>query len=294
MAHRRHLILLASVLLLASCSPAHVTPEVVPSTTIAPAPPTVQTVTPRPSPTRHTPAPSLVPSPTLPTISPTAVEVSKLSLEEIRSRADFTIQLPDCHLPCWNGLTPGVSTVSDLQGFFARLGMDIRDVDRFSLDALGVTFTGGTKPPIFGSGWPVQVTLKEDKVDFIEIESVEPPTFLSVRSVINNLGRAPDIYLGEDQYLRYEVLFNYPELRTGVVFSGADQDVQVSGGSILACLHSGMPASVFLYSADIFSVLQAHPSFDQEIWIEWPSSLGQKPEQLIDSILKLECVQWPS
>jgi len=80
---------------------------------------------PSPLPTKtptQTPIPTntSIPSPTL----RTPIRVQNLDLEEAKQKMDFLSGSSNCDLPCFNGLTPGISSVWDIQGFFARLGFD--------------------------------------------------------------------------------------------------------------------------------------------------------------------------
>lgn len=82
--------------------------------------------TPTPSPTVQVPTstPSSEPT-TTPTNLP--VLVATLSQEDAQRYEDLLTGLPDCRLPCWNGLFPGPSEVSAdaIRESFARLGADL-------------------------------------------------------------------------------------------------------------------------------------------------------------------------
>jgi hypothetical protein len=53
----------------------------------------------------------------------TPIPIQNLELEEAKQRIDFLSGGSNCQPPCFNGLTPGISSVWDVQGFFATLGL---------------------------------------------------------------------------------------------------------------------------------------------------------------------------
>lgn len=66
------------------------------------------------------PQPTQAPTP-LPVITPETV-----TAQQITQRLD-PFGSPDCQPPCYNGLTPGSSTLTDALAFYARLGIGISD-----------------------------------------------------------------------------------------------------------------------------------------------------------------------
>jgi len=124
------------LILLCSCSPEQQTPTQIfvvhPTVTLISIP-----TTPSPTPIKNfTPTPVLsnTPVPTL-VFRNTPVPVQNLDLAEAKQKMDFLLGSLDCQLPCFNGLTPGVSSVWEIQDFFAKLGFS--DIDNRIVDDNG-------------------------------------------------------------------------------------------------------------------------------------------------------------
>ena len=123
---------------------------------------------------------------------------TKLSEDEITALFNLEMNEPDCVLPCWNGITPGVSKIADLETFFGSLGFDqLRFYSDEEIEGAWV-YSDDLTPEEWRHGWTAidaQLNRGKDEVSLLRI------TYLARRST--SIGFQPANLLHE---------FGYPEI----------------------------------------------------------------------------------
>ena len=150
-----------------------VTPALLPKPTdTRPVPANTQTLPPTPTATQvstKTPAPT-------PTVTWTLEPLVTLSQEDAIRELDYLNESENCRLPCWHGLTPGVSNKDEVPIFLRTFGIDTSSKEP-QLDG-DYYWLGGIVPnyPKF-SGFPearqgVWVGWKDDAVKIVKIKGL--------------------------------------------------------------------------------------------------------------------------
>ena len=166
-----------------------VTPALLPKPTdTRPVPAKTQTFPPTPTATQvstKTPAPT-------PTVTWTLEPLVTLSQEDVIRELDYLNESENCRLPCWHGLTPGVSNKDDMPIFLRTFGIDTSSKE-LELEG-GYYHLGGSVPnypkfPSFPQGRQIiQVLWKDDTVEVIEIQGVNPKYAFDTDRIVSILG----------------------------------------------------------------------------------------------------------
>ena len=257
---------------------------------------TATAISPSQVPAHHTPSPipsstaqlepQQTPYPTVPLTSQDAINIA----EEILSPTA-------CSPPCWNGLRPGLSHASDVQAFFARLGIDVSHEQPF-VDTDGSRLQSdwfrAYPRPVGQAPLAVSVRWVNDTVVLVSLSwESGPPDLATPRSLANSLG-APDRILlnvkgGEG--IGYEVAFDYPTLGTAILVSGRATLPPSLDEPALACLtpQERPYSTVILYSGDLLDLI-----YGGALLSDWPSRVGMTTEGLFSWLVSDEiCAPLP-
>lgn len=238
---------LLAALLLSACSPIASMPS-----SSSPPPPTLPAV--------PSVAPSHQPSPTA-TLAPPA----GLTVAELHQRLDpFNKALPDCTLPCYNGLLVGRSNLNEALNFYARLGIGITDLipgdyegiqdgsGRLGAwlltasDVVQATQAGFT-PPL------VDLYLEGGVVQSLYVGWRYIPSYLTPAHVLETLGQPTHLDLAlafsEEPPAAMLRLF-YPHVQTGFAFYA---DTSSSGDGWRVCFSEDQAGRAFfgIFAPDI-------------------------------------------
>jgi hypothetical protein len=170
----------------------------------------------------------------VPSLPPTSTRVqtsvphpiATLTKSDLVFKFDFWAEPSICSLPCWNGLTPGVSSEGDVQGFFARLGFDVRNYTpkptsngtywiKKSLDRLAEEPENAPR---------VSVAWKDGIVQYIEIANWNHPEIFEIDRLADAMGEPGDIKVWQGLWgtepAPYGILLNYDSRQVLLEISG--------------------------------------------------------------------------
>jgi hypothetical protein len=204
-----------------------------------------------------------------------------LSAEEAARIGDFLTMDQTCRLPCWNGVTPGISGAGELQGFFARLGIDMKNLvpQVFDDDSLYMYTEFDSYPYGHKNLTPWVFMYWEDGiVKVIMIDGLDYSVF--------NMGRYAET-LGIPDQIDYQVRngggyylrLQYREYQTFITISGKT----IMGESI--CLPD--KDSPWM-KVDLFA---REPEWEEMVlnmygdyWVQWESKLNLTTEEIFDKL----------
>ncbi len=104
-----------------------------------------------------------------------------------------------CELPCFLGLTPGITTWSEASELFSYLGKNVpepRRYDAYDVETYTYQYHLENQQTIFGIGFYVvddQITMLYTKIDQMSNNEVE--SHYSLKNVISSLGPPTNIFI---------------------------------------------------------------------------------------------------
>jgi hypothetical protein len=194
--------------------------------------------------------------PTLPTWTPSspiaaaptvfAPYPDRITTAELEARLD-PFGLPDCQLPCYNGLVPGRGGLQEALNFYARLGISALDMQPGDYNAaqdgtgnLGATLDrssdilqaleAGFTPP------RVDLRLDNNVVRYAHIKWDTVPAYLMLPRVLGTMGQPDRLDLGlvfGEGNPEFYLQVIYTASQTGFVFSG---EAPNDGSQLQVCL----------------------------------------------------------
>lgn len=222
--------------------------------------------------------------------TPSPFPVATLSASQAEDLGNFLVSTGDCELPCWNHLTPGRSTPSEVPGFFASLGIDVYGEQPFQyqnireLDGEFTAYPPETFPPT------IKVTWENSYVESIFIMWNQYPEFTTPKSLLAKLGEPNAIqivFAGGEAGSFYNILFVYDGARTTVILSGFGRFA--SDGTQEVCLSQSekITASTLLLAASqsVQGIMNYHGFLGDETYFDWPSISGFSKEEIVHSLM---------
>jgi hypothetical protein len=202
---------------------------------------------------------------------------------------DFLEEKPGCRLPCWNGLTPGLSTAWEVQAFFARLGLDAGHLTAPNSPDLGEEYISLEQDNDSNDITTyTHVKWEKNKVIWIEIELWDRPEHFSTSKMARVLGIPKEIKFHLSQGDWYSVLFHFPERQVAIVVHGVATLAYPSGEPLRTrvCLndHRNQTANIQLYS--IGRGEKIVEEYIDPYWVDWASLLGISVEELFTLLQK--------
>lgn len=188
----------------------------------------------------------IAPPTPVPTVPPT------LSAEQAREMSKLLGAPRECTIPCWNGLTPGLSRPDEITGFIARLGIDPSSKEPLvAPDGSNVIVVDFPDSHPGVSLWSVAVAWDEEVVRAIQLlyAPLRVSDFLKLSELFDVLGLPEDVELavagGEGPPL-FTLLMRYIPYRMAIAIHGftkLDPDPRI-------CLEAEGPydIAVFLYA----------------------------------------------
>jgi hypothetical protein len=237
----------------------------------------------------------------IPTNTPTLLvftpyPTADLTFAQLQQRFDFLAETPDCRLPCWLGLTPGVSPSEDVSRFLADLDVDVRRAAP-GRNAIYVEFQ--EPMPALTVYW------KDGFVTLITMELLEIPEYFEITRIADTLGTPNNIRFLISQGERYEVVLHYTERKTLIAIYGNMRTHKADDGSwvLEVCIHdqTNQVAKVWLYSDASEGQATYEYYRDPALnWVDWPAIIkettGQEitTEELFQRLLNpQECILHP-
>lgn len=240
--------------------------------------------------TPSSPMPSLQPTATPSVVRPTPLPVARLELDAAKKKFDVLDQNADCRLPCFNGLTPGISANWEAQDFFANLGFDReRDAQgRWILSDGEANLQSFEIPYLISSnlsGRPnLSVAFQNEKVSSIAIGFLPYRQWVSIPRFLSAIDETPQIILseavgGESAINRFfYLMFVFSKQQLEVVYRIPDLSRSFQAAPV--CMSSDIPADVYIILGKT-SVMSAFcESCDPTMGHEWSKQLDMKPEDL--------------
>ncbi len=262
------------------------------------------------------PGPNIVSAPTAalgstlgpqPTPEPTRALLPPESLTtvELHQRLDpFSGWMPDCSLPCYNGLLAGQSTTPDVYDFYSRLGIGLRDLipgDYPGIEdgtgRLGAWLTKttdviqaeemGLAPPL------MSISVVDNLAELISVGWEYAPPYLTAPLVLQQMGQ-PDrvdlslIFMQEPTSFMVHLLY----ARNNVGFMFAGQAVP-GGSSLQVCLSSEQVAAATMnvYAPDL-DPMEGIP-FSQYL-LPLDTSVGMSVADFAARISQAQCIDLPA
>lgn len=239
-------------------------------------------------------------SPT-PQMTPTYTPISELTSKQQMEIMDFINETPDCKLPCWNGLTPGISKASDIQAFFARLGYELILNPSF-LEAEGQCsgilkkFPQGTFSDVSSeSSIMIDVFWHNYIVNDVRISGWDHPEQFDLKRIAEILGTPDHIYAQEEEGDRYTIHLHY--LSKKII-------IQIVGYRTLINTDNNLPfqicmktpekkyISARLYSDSFFPKIQEE--YLQFPYEEYSTLLGITKDELWEKLQQPDtCLSYP-
>jgi hypothetical protein len=242
----------------------------------------------------RTPVPTLIPSQTLtptrlPVITPTFYPIQTLSIHQKLSIMDFLEGTKDCQIPCWNGLTPGVSSSSEIQGYFARLGYVFPPSNfDFSLESgeysqeIRDNFPPGS---LLRSWFYVNVQWSGGIVSSLGFGEWDHPEQVTTSRISEVLGTPQRILVYQEEGYRYRILYDYPNRNSYIIITG-DRKLTSTPKDLPFSLCINNPKRqtfrTIFYSED--TAKEYEKEYNQFPWLDWSSLLKISTEELFKKL----------
>lgn len=225
--------------------------------------------------------------------SPTYPPISTLTSEEAITISNIFVQDQECKLPCWNGLTPGVSSDTEIPGFFSRLGIDIQNTPpEQRLD--GKYFQYGSFdafPSVNPNNQPlVTVEWENGVVTSIEIDWFSIPSHSSFGALESTIGRPDSIVLehGGGEGFWYGIFLQYNNFDLWLYYSGFATS---NKGVHSACINGDEEPQLIVYITT--DDLEARQNLYSE-YRAWGEQIGLSDEDVFNLLVdKEQCVRLP-
>lgn len=282
--------------LLTGCGAAAVT-QVAQTDTPVIATKTVTIVTPTLLPTETTsPTPSLEATATQ-IVRPTPLPVAKLSLDVAKKKFDILEQSADCQLPCFNGLTPGISSDWEAQDFFASLGFDKESIPRDFQGRWRIS-TGEVEIQYFEIPYLISsnlsdrpnllVTWQNGKITSIGMGFLPYRKWISIPRFLLVIDETPQIILshsfGGEMSIPHRsfLIFLFPKKQLQLTYLIPDLNGPVKNGPV--CMSADIPVDVYITLGHDERIYNLCYACDPTIGYDWSKQLNMKPEDLIAAI----------
>lgn len=214
---------------------------------------------------------------------PPRVPVAKLTELEALETVDILDTTEECSLPCWNGAVPGETGIADIQGFFARLGINIDEssvapgLDRVikgKFNAYPLIRDGGFVPEVW-MYWDDEV------ITMVSLIGLDYPGQHDLSLVINKLGAPHQIQVLERPTSLMLALV-YEELQTIFIYwTNVDSKTDGEDTVYEACITKTMIADEFIVFAPDYLVETL------EIRGDWWGTIENESGLSIDDFLLL-------
>ncbi|PKO14728.1 MAG: hypothetical protein CVU39_13440 [Chloroflexi bacterium HGW-Chloroflexi-10] len=266
--------------------------EISPVETLEPVSSPMVTLTPTQRPT-PTPEPSLTPV-IDPTSTSTPRPVVTLTKDEARNITNILTETNECQLPCWKGLTPGVSTIGDIKDFYAELGLEILE-EKYNEEFGEIGFfipnsENGKQNLNSEEDEEILVRVYWDKgiVKSIVIFLEEVPEFLNVDKQLKQLGYPDSIYL-HDPYTDW-MGFILEYRKFGLLFA---LDSKTSSQATI-CLGDSLKKviKVELYDPENPVNIYDQSNLFGELISETYADPGYSIEDIMGRIINNECIHY--
>lgn len=284
----RHLFAGLLVGLVAACSPMDNPSGLVASET--PPLPAENTSTPTVITPTETPFVTSTPVVT-PTVTKTPYPILTLTSSQKLEIMNYLEEKPGCPLPCWNGLTPGVSSSDEIQGFFARLGFDFGEWDSPDQAQAGermIELQDFPKGTYSSTLLTLLVKWSKGLVDYIAFNYWDHPEQFTIDKIAKNIGIPAEIKVAEQQGEGYQILFMYPKKNLLIIIHGkrifarpADQlpfDICIENRD-----HQAIE-SWFLSNDEYTNAVNNRYSSMYGGWLNWSKALGVSVEDLFQQL----------
>jgi len=255
--------------------------------------PTQTTVTPSLTKT-YTPKPTMTHTPLPPTWTPTATitpyPVQKLTKSQKLVIMDVLNQSTDCVIPCWNGLTPGVSTANDIQKFLAMMGLDINIYkdNAFNEEGFGIDIEDYPSPK---ESFILTISFEEGIISEVQIWRWDHPEQYEISRIMNILGQPDSVRINNGFFgdiPAYQFTLLYPDKGAIIEILGKPKMSTSSSGdsTLLICAndHKGQKVTIRLFSDEIKDkVIYDYSGYDIP-WEDWADSIGISKDELIKDL----------
>lgn len=294
----RYLFVSLIVGLLAACSPMDNPSGLTASDT--PPLPTVNTNPPTVVMPTETPFVTSTPVIT-PTETKTPHPILTLTPNEKLEIMNYLEEKPGCDLPCWNGLTPGISSSDEIQGFFARLGFDFGEWDTPDQAREGERmielhdFPQGTYSStqlIFLVKW------SKGLVDYIAFDYWDHPEQFTIDKIAKMIGVPAEIKVAEQQGEGYQILFLYPKKNLLIIIHGkrifARPTDQLPFDICIENRDHQAIESWFLSNDEYANAVNDRYASTNGGWLSWSKALGVSVEDLFQQLQQPgKCISSP-
>ncbi len=234
------------------------------------------------------PAPDLVYSVVTSTPRPTPVLPPARPLE----LTAFLDETANCKLPCWNQLTPGLSTEEEVAPFFQRFGLDAESAYR----AQCIDLSGYPAGNASQTDPQVCVFSNDGIVNRIRLSNWSHPEQFSPKRINIVLG-TPDVILVPSAPLDdpdgFAVVFIYPNQGVALEIHGR-LDLELQGYMCISDRRF-QSATVTFFSDDQRFLLQQEYQSSAPAYVDWSQARGETAQTLFNLLINPErCVPYPA
>jgi hypothetical protein len=226
-----------------------------------------------------------------PTVTKTPYPILTLTSSEKMKIMNYLEEKPGCSLPCWNGLTPGVSSSDEIQGFFARLGFDFGEWDPPDKEAQAgewlIELHDFPKGTYSSTALVFLVKWSNGLVDYVGFDLWDHPEQFTIAKIAKSIGVPAEIKVAEQQGEFYYLLFLYPNKNLAILFHGKRTFPRPTDQLPFdICIENRDHQSIesWFYSDDEYANAVTDRYSKSGGWLNWSKALGVSVEDLFQQL----------
>jgi hypothetical protein len=221
----------------------------------------------------------------------TPYPVQELSDEGKLEVMNILDEKPNCRLPCWLGLTPGISSAYEVQAFFAKLGQQIPDVEKLNpKNSNWIILEISDYPQGYLSykHFFVSTEWQDNIVTNIMVENWGHSEQFEIKKIADVLGEPDYIKINQGTsggIPLYSVALIFEDRNLIIKLTGRLKSNNRSDGTQFeACIydHTNQSVDVILFSDLIKDLILKEYDGSDIPWAEWQKEIGMSKSELYD------------
>ena len=198
----------------------------------------------------------------------------------------------DCQLPCWNGLTPGLSTEEEISPFFQKFGLDAES----AIGARCIDLSNYPAGNASRTDPQICVFSNDGVVNRMQLLNWSHPEQFTPRRINIILGIPDKIFIPtapmEDPE-RFGLILFYPEKGVSLEIQGK-LDRELQGYLCISDRRFQWGTVTFFSDDQRFSLIQEYQS-NPQAYVDWAQLRGQPVQQLYDALIDPNrCLPYPA
>ena len=247
--------------------------------------------------------PTILPSKQIPSATPTLLEPT-ISLDQQKLLVEEMFNNPTCSLPCWWGMTPGITEWGEAEKILKNMGITPEKYNSYTRneDSEKVTYViyeiryETAKEPYES----FSVYVRNSVIDILSITFIENFERFSITNILKTYGKPSEILIYTYEYsygdgvLPFSTVLIYEGERFVVDY---EKQGKVEGDYVKACITDTMPAIQIFSSFYPNELLLAHPyeRFEEQKFAKTiKEATGMTVEEFYDQTMKASgdiCIQ---